>query len=76
MPISAFTNNLSVLNSLLSRVGSMPVILKLLVSTQGLGVLKADDKQQANTMLEAFQRLQQDALIQEFIYSIYFFIGP
>jgi len=70
VPISAFTNNLSVLNSLLSRVGSMPVILKLLVSTQGLGVLKADDKQQANTMLEAFQRLQQDALIQEFISEV------
>ena len=67
VPLSAFTNNLGVLNGLLTRVGSMPVILKLLVSTQGLGVLKADDKQQAYSMMEAFQRLQQDALIQEFI---------
>ena len=70
VPISAFTNNLSVLNSLLNRVGSMPVILKLLVSTQGMGVLKADDKQQANSMMEAFQRLQQDALVQEFIEEV------
>lgn len=67
VPISAFTNNMAVLNGLLNRIGSMPVILKLLVSTQGMGVLKADDKQQANSMMEAFQRLQQDALIQEFI---------
>lgn len=67
VPLSAFTNNLSILNSLLNRVGSMPIILKLLVSTQGLGVLKAEDKQQALSMMEAFQRLQQEALIQEFI---------
>lgn len=70
VPLSAFTNNLSVLSSLLSRIGSLPVILKLLVSTQGLGVLKADDKHQAYSMMEAFQRLQQDALLQEFISEV------
>lgn len=44
-----------------------PIIIKLLKSTQGLGVLKANDKNQAVNILEAFQRLEEQVILQEFI---------
>ena len=44
-----------------------PLIIKLLKSTQGMGVLKANHKAQALNILEAFQRLDEQVIIQEFI---------
>ncbi len=46
-----------------------PVIIKLLKSTQGMGVVKANDKGQALNILEAFQRLDEQVIIQEFIHE-------
>jgi len=46
---------------------SYPLIIKLIKSTQGLGVLKANHKEQAMTILEAFQRIDEQVIIQEFI---------
>ena len=46
---------------------SFPLIIKLLKSTQGMGVVKANDKSQALNILEAFQRLDEQVIIQEFI---------
>jgi ribosomal protein S6--L-glutamate ligase len=47
-----------------------PVIIKLLKSTQGLGVVKADTPAQALNILEAFQRLEETVIIQEFISEV------
>ncbi len=48
-------------------VGGCPVVLKLLQSTQGLGVLLAETPQQVESLLDTFWGLNQNFLIQEFI---------
>lgn len=47
-----------------------PVIIKLIKSTQGLGVLKANHKEQAMNILEAFQRIDEQVIVQEFISEV------
>ena len=47
-----------------------PVIIKLIKSTQGLGVMKANHKEQAMNILEAFQRIEEQVIIQEFISEV------
>ncbi|MDQ3142551.1 MAG: RimK family alpha-L-glutamate ligase [Bacteroidota bacterium] len=42
-------------------------VVKLLSSTQGLGVILAGDKSQGQSIVEGFHRVGQDVLIQEFI---------
>ena len=42
-------------------------VIKLLSSTQGLGVILCDKKNQGQSIVEGFHRVGQDVLIQEFI---------
>lgn len=42
-------------------------VVKLLASTQGLGVILVDSKNQGQSVVEGFHRVGQDVLIQEFI---------
>lgn len=49
---------------------NFPVIIKLIKSTQGLGVMKANHKEQAMNILEAFQRIEEQVIIQEFISEV------
>lgn len=53
--------------SLIDHVGGAPVIIKLLEGTQGLGVVLAETKNAAKSVIEAFSGLNQNILIQEFI---------
>lgn len=52
---------------LLKEVGGAPVVIKLLEGTQGLGVVLADTKSAAKSVIEAFSSLKANILIQEFI---------
>lgn len=67
VPRSAMTNNLTSLDSILDRIGRSPWVLKLLVSTQGLGVVLAESRQTAKSIFESFYRLKQKALFQQYI---------
>ncbi|MCE3007150.1 MAG: 30S ribosomal protein S6--L-glutamate ligase [Bacteroidetes bacterium] len=53
--------------ALLQEVGGAPVIIKLLEGTQGLGVVLAESKTAAQSVIEAFSGLQANILVQEFI---------
>ena len=53
--------------SLISEVGSTPVILKLLEGTHGTGVIKVDSVSSAKSAIEAFSGIQKDLIVQEFI---------
>lgn len=57
-------------NEKVLRKFTYPVIIKLIKSTQGLGVLKANHKEQAMNILEAFQRIDEQVIIQEFISEV------
>lgn len=68
MPKTAFTNySRGGEKQLIERVGSAPVIIKLLEGTQGLGVVLAETKKAAQSVVEAFHGLKARIIVQEFI---------
>jgi ribosomal protein S6--L-glutamate ligase len=67
MPKTVFTNYARDIENVLEHVGGTPVIIKLLEGTQGLGVVLAETKNAAESVLEAFHGLQARALVQEYI---------
>jgi len=67
MPKTVFTNYSRDVIEVLEHVGGPPVVIKLLEGTQGLGVVLAESKNAAESVLEAFNGLQARALVQEYI---------
>ncbi len=67
MPKTVFTNYSKNVNSIIDTVGGVPVVIKLLEGTQGLGVVLADGKKAATSVLEAFNGLKARVIVQEFI---------
>src|SRR3989304_5802642 len=58
---------LSDINHLIEEIGGAPLVVKLLQGTQGIGVVLAETKKAAQSVLEAFYGLDANMLIQEFI---------
>ena len=67
VPDSIVTSNPNTLRSAIERVGPPPVIIKLLSSTQGLGVVMGDTYTSAESIMEAFLKLKEKVLLQEFV---------
>ncbi|WP_066222295.1 30S ribosomal protein S6--L-glutamate ligase [Formosa haliotis] len=67
MPKTVFTNYSRDVEEVIAHVGGTPVIIKLLEGTQGLGVVLAETKNAAESVLEAFNGLQARVIVQEFI---------
>ncbi|WP_304140543.1 30S ribosomal protein S6--L-glutamate ligase [Mesoflavibacter zeaxanthinifaciens] len=67
MPKTVFTNYSRDVEEVIDHVGGAPVIIKLLEGTQGLGVVLAETKNAAESVLEAFNGLQARVIVQEFI---------
>ncbi|HIC32419.1 MAG TPA: 30S ribosomal protein S6--L-glutamate ligase [Flavobacteriaceae bacterium] len=67
MPKTVFTNYSRDVEEVIEHVGGPPVIIKLLEGTQGLGVVLAESKNAAESVLEAFNGLQARVIVQEFI---------
>lgn len=67
MPKTVFTNYSRDVDEMIEHVGGTPVIIKLLEGTQGLGVVLAETRNAAKSVLEAFNGLQARALVQEYI---------
>lgn len=67
MPKTVFTNYSRDVEEVIKSVGGTPVIIKLLEGTQGLGVVLAETKNAAESVLEAFNGLQARVIVQEYI---------
>lgn len=67
LPKSIVSNNSYAYNSLLKEFKGDKVVIKLINSTHGVGVLLANKGVQAENILEAFTRSRQKSMIQEFI---------
>jgi ribosomal protein S6--L-glutamate ligase len=67
IPKTAFANHHSDIDNLMHQVGGTPLIIKLLEGTQGLGVVLAETKNAAKSVLEAFYDLEANILVQEFV---------
>jgi ribosomal protein S6--L-glutamate ligase len=51
----------------IERVGGAPVVIKLIEGTQGIGVLLAESKQSAASIIELLQSQKQNVLVQKFV---------
>jgi len=67
LPKTAFTNYSRNTESVLQQIGGAPCVIKLLEGTQGVGVVLAETKSAAESVLEAFQGLKARVIVQEFI---------
>jgi ribosomal protein S6--L-glutamate ligase len=67
MPKTVFSNYTKDVAEVIEYVGGAPLVIKLLEGTQGLGVVLAETKNAAESVLEAFNGLQARVIVQEFI---------
>ncbi|MWD28404.1 30S ribosomal protein S6--L-glutamate ligase [Aquicoccus sp. SCR17] len=67
MPNTAFAASPKDTSSLISLVGTAPLIVKLLESTQGKGVVMAETKKAAQSVIDAFRGLKANFLVQAFV---------
>ena len=67
LPVTAFAHGTSEAEDLIEMVGGTPVVIKLLEGTQGVGVVLADTKDAARSMIQAFGKLKANILVQEYI---------
>jgi ribosomal protein S6--L-glutamate ligase len=67
MPITGYANRADATEDLIEFVGGAPLIVKVLSSTQGKGVLLADTDKAAESLINAFRNLETEFLVQEFI---------
>lgn len=67
LPKTAFTNYSREDKYLIEAVGGTPLVIKLLEGTQGLGVVLAETRKAAQSVIEAFHNLKARVIVQEFI---------
>ena len=67
MPITGFAHSPDDVQDLIKMVGGAPLVIKLLEGTQGIGVVLAETRKAAESVIEAFMGLKANILVQEFI---------
>jgi ribosomal protein S6--L-glutamate ligase len=67
LPVTGFANSPNDTEDLLKIAGGAPVVIKLLEGTQGVGVVLAETKKAAESVIEAFRGLKANFMVQEFI---------
>lgn len=67
MPKTAFASIPKNIDSVIEQVGGVPVVIKLLEGTQGIGVILAETQRSAKSVIESFLAVKANILVQEFI---------
>lgn len=67
LPVTGFAHNPDDIEDLIKEVGGAPLVIKLLEGTQGIGVVLAETKKAAESVIQAFMGLKANIMIQEFI---------
>ena len=67
MPTTAVAASPKDTSNLMGLVGTAPLIVKLLESTQGKGVVLAETKKAAESVIDAFRGLKANFLVQDFV---------
>jgi ribosomal protein S6--L-glutamate ligase len=67
MPKTIFMDYSRDTEGVIEAVGGAPVVIKLLEGTQGLGVVLAENKKAAQSVIEAFHGVKARIIVQEFI---------
>ena len=67
MPATAFAHSAKDSRELIDLVGGPPLVMKLLASSQGRGVVLAQTINAAESLISAFRVLDADFLVQDFV---------
>lgn len=67
LPVTGFAHSPDDIPDLIEMVGGAPLVIKLLEGTQGIGVVLAETKQAAKSVIEAFMGLNVNIMVQEYI---------
>ncbi len=67
MPDTGFARSPKATNELIKFVGGAPLVVKLLEGTQGRGVVLAETRKAAESVIGAFQGLKANILVQAFV---------
>jgi ribosomal protein S6--L-glutamate ligase len=67
LPKTVFMDYSRDTEGIVEAVGGAPVVIKMLEGTQGLGVVLAENKKAAQSVIEAFHGLHARIIVQEFI---------
>ncbi|RUO78473.1 30S ribosomal protein S6--L-glutamate ligase [Pseudidiomarina taiwanensis] len=67
LPVTGFASQPQDVPDLLEMVGGAPLVIKLLEGTQGIGVVLAETRQAAESVIEAFMGLKSPIMVQEYI---------
>ncbi len=67
LPKTIFMDYTKDTEGIVEAVGGAPVVIKLLEGTQGLGVVLAENKKAAQSVIEAFHGVKTRIIVQEFI---------
>ena len=67
LPVTGFAHDPRTTEALIDQVGGAPLVIKLLEGTQGVGVVLAETKKAAESVIEAFRGLNANILAQEYI---------
>lgn len=67
MPLTAIASSPKDTDNLIGLVGQAPLVVKLLESTQGRGVVLAETRKAAQSVISAFRGLKANFLVQHFV---------
>jgi ribosomal protein S6--L-glutamate ligase len=67
LPVTGFAHDVDDTQDLINLVGGPPLVVKLLEGTQGKGVVLAETRKAAESVIDAFRGLHANFLVQEFI---------
>ncbi|MCI0543395.1 MAG: 30S ribosomal protein S6--L-glutamate ligase [Actinobacteria bacterium] len=67
LPTTSFAHSTQDVDGLLDVVGGPPVVVKLLEGTQGVGVVLAETRKAAESVIGAFRQMDANFLVQQYV---------
>ena len=67
LPVTGFAHSTKDIGGVIDIVGGAPLVVKLLEGTQGMGVVLAETRKAAESVVGAFRELDANILVQEFV---------
>lgn len=67
LPVTGFAHSVSDTEHVINLVGGAPLVIKLMEGTQGRGVVLAETRKAAESVIDAFHELDANFIVQEFI---------
>jgi ribosomal protein S6--L-glutamate ligase len=67
LPVTGYAHDIQDIDGIIESVGGAPLVVKLLQGTQGKGVVLAETRKAAESVIGAFRELDANILVQEFI---------